>query len=160
VSMGRIRVQIKATFGELVVEGDTPQEILETLRAMPPQFVSEIDGLISTKLTPPTKIQLEGVMEFTTEGPIIATRQELTHYEAVGLILYASNEKTNTATQMSRLIESSGIKSQVPARLNEMAKRGLVFKPNPAMPEWKLTTQGERWITEEVLPRLRGAVEG
>jgi len=158
--MGRIQVQIKAPFGELVVEGNTPQEILETLRAMPPQFMSEIDGLISTKLTPPMKIQLEGIMEFTSEGPIITTREKLTHYEAVGLILYASDEKTNTATQMSRLIESSGIKSQVPARLNEMAKRGLVFKPNPAMPEWKLTTQGERWITEEVLPRLRGAVKG
>ena len=158
--MGRIRVQIKAPFGEIVVEGDTPQEILETLRTVPPQFMSEIDGLISTKLTPPMKMQLEGVMEFTTEGPIITTREKLTHYEAVGLILYASDEKTNTATQLSRLIESSGIKSQVPARLNEMAKRGLVFKPNPAMPEWKLTTQGEEWITEQVLPRLRGAVEG
>ena len=158
--MGRIRVQIKAPFGEIVVEGDTPQEILETLRAMPPQFMSEIDDLISAKLTPPMKMQLQGVMEFTTAGPIITTREKLTHYEAVGLILYASDEKTNTATQMSRLIESSGIKSQVPARLNEMAKRGLVFKPNPAMPEWKLTTQGERWITEQVLPRLRGAVEG
>lgn len=160
VSMGRIQVQIKAPFGEIVVEGDTPQEILETLRAMPPQFMSEIDDLISAKLTPPMKMQLQGIMEFTTEGPIITTREKLTHYEAVGLILYASDEKTNTATQMSRLIESSGIKSQVPARLNEMAKRGLVFKPNPAMPEWKLTTQGERWITEQVLPRLRGAVEG
>jgi len=160
VSMGRIRVQIKAPFGEIVVEGDTPQEILETLRTVPPHFMSEIDGLISTKLTPPMKMQLEGVMEFTTEGPIITTRERLTHYEAVGLILYASDEKTNTATQLSRLIESSGIKSQVPARLNEMAKRGLVFKPNPAMPEWKLTTQGEGWIKEQVLPRLRGAVEG
>ena len=158
--MGRIRVQIKAPFGEIVVEGDGPQEILETLRAVPPQFMSEIDGLISAKLTPPMKMQLQGIMEFTTEGPIITTREKLTHYEAVGLILYASDEKTNTATKMSRLIESSGIKSQVPARLNEMAKRGLVFKPNPAMPEWKLTTQGERWITEQVLPRLRGAVEG
>jgi len=158
--MGRIRVQIKAPFGEIVVEGDTPQEILETLRAMPPQFMSEIDGLISAKLTPPMKMQLEGIIEFTTEGPIITTREKLTHYEAVGLILYASDEKTSTATQISRLVESSGIKSQVPARLNEMAKRGIVFKPNPAMPEWKLTTQGERWITEEVLPKLRDAVKG
>jgi len=158
--MGRIQVQIKAPFGEILVEGNTPQEILETLRAMPPQFMSEIDGLISAKLTPPMKMQFEGIIEFTTEGPIITTREKLTHYEAVGLILYASDEKTSTATQISRLVESSGIKSQVPARLNEMAKRGLVFKPNPAMPEWKLTTQGERWITEEVLPKLRGAVEG
>jgi len=155
--MGRIQVQIKAPFGEILVEGNTPQEILETLRAMPPQFMSEIDGLISAKLTPPMKIQLEGILEFTSEGPIITTREKLTHYEAIGLVLYASDERRNTAAQVNKLIEASGIKCQVPARLNEMAKRAIVFKPNPAMPEWKLTTQGEKWIEEEVLAKLRGA---
>jgi len=35
-----------------------------------------------------------------------------------------------------------------------MAKRAIVFKPNPAIPEWKLTTQGEKWM-EEVLTRLK-----
>ena len=158
--MGRIQVQIKTPFGEIVVEGETPLEILETLRDMPPKFMSEIDGFISAKLTPSLKMQLEGIMEFTTEGPIITTREKLTHYEAIGLILYASDDEINTATQMNRLIESSGMRSQVPARLNEMAKRGLVFKPNPAMPEWKLTTQGGRWIIEQVLPRLRSSAEG
>ncbi len=157
--MGRIQVQIKTPFGEIVVEGETPLEILETLRDMPPKFMSEIDGFISAKLTPSLKMQLEGIMEFTTEGPIITTREKLTHYEAIGLILYASDDEINTATQMNRLIESSGMRSQVPARLNEMAKRGLVFKPNPAMPEWKLTTQGGRWIIEQVLPRLRSSAE-
>jgi hypothetical protein len=42
----------------------------------------------------------------------------------------------------------------VPARLNEMTKRGLVFKPDPAKPDWKLTTQGEKWV-EEILTKLR-----
>jgi hypothetical protein len=37
-----------------------------------------------------------------------------------------------------------------------MTKRGLVFKPDPAKPEFKLTTQGERWVEEELLVRLRG----
>lgn len=160
MKMGKIRVRIKAPFGEIVIEGDGAQEILATLKTMPPEFMSDIGNLISAKLTPPIKTQLEGIVELTTEGPIITTREKLTHYEAIGLVLHASDEKTNTAAQMSRLIESSGIRSQVPARLNEMAKRGLVFKPNPAMPEWKLTTQGERWITEQVLPGLRGATEG
>jgi hypothetical protein len=44
----------------------------------------------------------------------------------------------------------------VPARLNEMTKRGLVFKPDPGRPEFKLTLQGEKWVEEEVLPRLKG----
>jgi len=155
--VGKIRVQIKAPFGEIVVEGDSAQEILATLRTMPPEFMRDIDNLISAKLTPPIKAQLEGIVELTTEGPIITTREKLTHYEAIGLTLFASEEKTSTATQISRLLASSGIKCMVPARLNEMTKRGIVFKPDPIRPEFKLTTQGERWIEEEVLAKLRGA---
>lgn len=154
--MGRIRVQIKAPFGEIVLEGETAHEILETLRTIPPQFMIEISSIISTKFAPPIKAQLEGIVELTTEGPVVTTREKLTHYEAIGLVLYASEEKVSTATKISRLLSSSGIKSMVPARLNEMTKRGMVFKPDPARPEFKLTVQGERWIEEELLARLRG----
>ncbi len=155
--MGKIRVRVKAPFGEIVIEGDSAQEILATLKKMPPQFVNEIGSLISSNLTPSIKTQLDGIVELTTEGPIITTREKLTHYEAIGLVLYASDENSSTATQIKRLLASSGIRSMVPARLNEMTKRGMVFKPDPARPEFKLTTQGERWIEEEVLAKLRGA---
>jgi predicted transcriptional regulator len=155
--MGKVRVRIKAPFGEIVIEGDDAQEILETLKTMTPEFMSDIGNLISAKLTPPIKTQLEGIVELTTEGPIITTREKLTHYEAIGLVLFASDKKSSTATNISRLLASSGIRSMVPARLNEMTKRGIVFKPDPARPEFKLTTQGERWIEEEVLVKLRGA---
>ena len=154
--MGRIHVRVKAPFGEIVIEGESPKEILDTIRTMPPNFMSEMNSLVSTKLAPPVKAQLEGIIEFTTEGPILTTRKRITHYEAIGLVLYASDEKKSTAAQLGKLIEASGIRCQVPARLNEMAKRGLVFKPNPSMPEWKLTTQGNRWIEERVLTKLRG----
>ena len=153
--MGKIQVRIKAPFGEIVIEADNPQEVLETLRGMPPQFMGEIGGLISTKLAPPIKAQLEGIVEFTTEGPIITARKKLTHYEAIGLVLYASEEKRYTVAQITRLLEASGIKAMVPGRLNEMTKRGMVFKPNPAKPEWQLTTKGEKWIEEEVLAKLK-----
>jgi hypothetical protein len=87
---------------------------------------------------------------------VIVVRDGLTHYEAVGLTLYASEERKSTAAQVQRLLESSGIKCMVPARLNEMTKRGQVFKPDPAKPEFKLTIQGEKWVEDEVLARLRG----
>jgi len=154
--MGKIRVEVKTSFGQIVVEGDSAQEILETLKTMTPEFMSEISELTSVKLAPPMKAQLEGIVELTTTGPIITAREKLTHYEAVGLVLYASDKRSNTATQISQLLASSGIKCMVPARLNEMTKRGLVFKPDPAKPEFKLTTQGEKWI-EEILPKLRSA---
>ncbi len=156
--MAKIRVRIKAPFGEIIVEGDSAQEILATLKTLPPDLMSDIGNLVLAKLTPPIKTQLEGIVELTTEGPIITTREKLTHYEAIGLVLFASDKKTSTATNISRLLASSGIRSMVPARLNEMTKRGIVFKPDPARPEFKLTTQGERWIEEDVLVKLRGTM--
>ena len=155
--MAKVRVRVKAPFGEIVVEGDSAQEIITTLKTMPPQFVNDVSSLISSNLAPSIKTQLDGIIELTTEGPIITTREKLTHYEAIGLVLFASDKNSSTASHIKRLLASSGIRSMVPARLNEMTKRGIVFKPDPARPEFKLTTQGERWVEEEVLVKLRGA---
>jgi hypothetical protein len=122
---------------------------------MPENFVEKLSDLVSNRLMP-SGAQLKGIVELTTEGPVIVTREKLTHYEAVGLVLYASDDKTNTAAQVTRLLESSGIKSMVPARLNEMTKRGQVFKPDPNKPDFKLTIQGEKWVEEDVIAKLRG----
>jgi hypothetical protein len=153
--MKHIQAKIKTPFGEVVIEGDTPQDILTMLESVPENFVERLADFVSNKLVQ-SGAQLKGIVEPTTEGPVIVTRENLTHYEAVGLVLYASNERKNTASQVQKLLESSGIKSMVPARLNEMTKRGQVFKPDPAKPEFKLTIQGEKWVEEEVLTKLRG----
>jgi len=151
----RIEARIKTPFGEVVIEGETPKEILSILETMPKNFVEKLSDFVSDRLMP-SGAQLKGIVELTTEGPVVVTREKLTHYEAVGLVLYASEDKINTATQITKLLESSGIKSMVPARLNEMTKRGQVFKPDPSKPDVKLTIQGEKWIEEEVLSKLRG----
>lgn len=153
--MKRIEAHIKTPFGEVTIEGDTPQEILNMLESIPENFVEKLADFVSNRLVP-SGAQLKGIVESTTEGPVIVTRENLTHYEAVGLILYASGDRKNTAAQVTRLLESSGIKSMVPARLNEMTKRGQVFKPDPKKPEFKLTIQGEKWVEEEVISKLRG----
>jgi len=153
--MKHIEARVKTAFGEVVIEGENPQEILDMLAEMPEDFVEKLTTFVSTRLTP-SGAQLKGIVEPTTEGPVIVTRENLTHYEAVGLVLYASDDKKNTAGKIQKLLESSGIKSMVPARLNEMTKRGQVFKPDPSKPEFKLTIQGEKWIEEEVLTKLRG----
>jgi hypothetical protein len=151
----RIVAHIKTPFGEVTIEGETPQEILGMLESIPENFVEKLGDFVSNRLVP-SGAQLKGIVEPTTEGPVIVTRENLTHYEAVGLVLYASDERKNTASQIQKLLESSGIKSMVPARLNEMTKRGQVFKPDPAKPGFKLTIQGEKWVEEEVLSKLRG----
>jgi predicted transcriptional regulator len=151
----KIQTRIKTPFGEIIIEGETSQEILSILEIMPKNFVESISDFVSNKLTP-SGAQLKGIVETTTEGPVIVTREKLTHYEAVGLILYGSDGKTNTASKITKLLESSGIKSMVPARLNEMTKRGRVFKPNPSKPNFKLTIQGEKWIEDDIITKIRG----
>ncbi|MCL2641950.1 MAG: hypothetical protein FWD52_00305 [Candidatus Bathyarchaeota archaeon] len=152
--MKRIEARIKTMFGEIVIKSDSPQELLNMLETVPENFVEKISDFVSDRLTL-SGAQLKGIVESTTEGPVIVTRENLTHYEAVGLILYASEEHKNTAAQVQKLLESSNIKSMVPARLNEMTKRGQVFKPDPNKPEFKLTIQGEKWIEDEVLKTLK-----
>jgi hypothetical protein len=149
-----VEVRIKTSFGEVVIANDSPQELLDSLEAVPEDFVEKISNFVSDHLTP-SKAQLKGIIEYTTDGPVIVTRENLTHYEAVGLILYASDEHKNTVTQVQKLLELSNIKCMVPARLNEMTKRGQVFKPETNKPEFKLTIQGEKWIQEKVLTVLK-----
>jgi hypothetical protein len=153
--MKRIEARIKTPFGEVIIEGENPQEILDMLGQIPEDFVGKLSDFVSNRLTP-SGAQLKGIIEPTTEGPVVVTRENLTHYEAVGLVLYASEDRKNTAAQIQKLLESSGIKSMVPARLNEMTKRGQVFKPDPNKPDFKLTIQGEKWVEDEVLTKLRG----
>ena len=147
---------MKTGFGEVVIEGANTKEILSLLGELSPEFLERVSGLVSSRLTPPVKTQLEGVIEYTTEGPVVTARGKFTHYEAVGLVLYASEDKTSSAAQIDRLLQSSGVKAMVPARLNEMTKRGLVFKPDPGRSEFKLTVAGDKWIEETVIPKLKG----
>jgi predicted transcriptional regulator len=153
--MKKVEARIKTSFGEIVIEGENPQEIIDTLSAFPQDFMEKVSSFVSTHVVT-FAAQLKGIVESTTEGPVIIAREDLTHYEAIGLTLYASDGKKSTAAQITKLLESSGIKCMVPARLNEMTKRGHVFKPDPNRPEFKLTMQGERWIEDEALSRLRG----
>jgi len=153
--MNKVQARIKTPFGEIIIEGENPQEIIKMLEAFPNDFMEKMGNFVSNRLIP-SGAQLKGIVESTTEGPVVIAREKLTHYEAIGLTLYASEEKKNTAAQITKLLESSGIKCMVPARLNEMTKRGQVFKPDPNRPEFKLTMQGERWIEDDVLAKLRG----
>jgi hypothetical protein len=153
--MNKVEVRVKTPFGEITVEADSPQEALKILETFPEGFVEKVGGIVQHRMMP-SGVQLKGIMESTTEGPVIIARENLTHYEAIGLTMYASEERKSTAAQVTKLLESSGIKCMVPARLNEMTKRGQVFKPDPNRPEFKLTMQGERWVEGDVLTKLRG----
>jgi predicted transcriptional regulator len=148
--MARIGVEIEAPFGKIYIEAEKPQELLKILEEFQKDFIERVSKLISEKLELPLLTQMKGLLEFSREGPLIVTSEKLTHYEAIGLILYGSKKKESTSMKVKKLLKSSGIKSMVSARLNEMNKRGLVFKPDPKKPLFKLTQEGERFVEDTI----------
>ena len=70
--MGKIKARLKMPFGEMILEGENPQEIIKLLQEIPENFIERISDLVTLKLTSTPSIQLHGLVEITTEGPVIA----------------------------------------------------------------------------------------
>jgi len=105
--MKRIEARIKTAFGEVIIEGDTPQEILNMLESVPDNFVEKLSDFVSNRLVS-SGAQLKGIVEPTTQGPVIVTRENLTHYEAVGLVLYASDERKTPRLRCKNFWRAAG----------------------------------------------------
>jgi len=153
--MPRINLAIKTPFGEIMVGGETPQEVLDALRGLDQAFVGEVNERISELLATQAKDDLKGIVEIGRDGPVIVTKERLSHYEAIGLILYSVKDHQASSREITQRLTASGKKVTVPARLHEMRRRGHIFKPVDRAPYYKLSTKGAKWIEEEVIPPLR-----
>jgi len=158
--LGRVQAEINMPFGRVVIEGSTPSELLETLEKLPENFFTDLENLISGKIAANKRISPEeavnNVVKCTEEGPVLVLKNpdSITHCEAIGLLLYFSRDKCFRPLQIRRLLKYSGMSVQISSRLNEMFRKGLVFKLSQKEPGWALTPKGERWVKEEVLPRI------
>ena len=150
-----IRVSIKTSFGEIEVSGEAAGEVLQLLQSLSPEFYERLSSSIPRLASEQLPNALEGVVEMTKEGPLLVTKKKLTHYEAIALILYCLRDNQCSVRKLRGRLSSSGKKVTVSARLNEMRKRGYIFKPNPRAPEYKLSTRGIKWVEGEILPRLK-----
>ncbi len=153
--MARISLAIKTPFGEINVSGDTTGEVLEALAKLDQDFVTQVNDRVSELLVTQAKDDLKGIIEIGRDGPIIVTKAKLSHYAAIGLILYAQREHQSSSREITKRLAASGKKVTVPARLHEMRKRGHIFKPVDRAPYYKLSTRGVKWIEEEILPPLK-----
>ncbi|MEM1508052.1 MAG: hypothetical protein QXU02_04585 [Candidatus Bathyarchaeia archaeon] len=155
--MGKIQAEIKTSFGKIVIEGSTADELVEIVKSLPENFINEIERMISSTFSRSSSGDFDDIVRITEDGPILVMKdiKAITQYEAIALILYFSENKRNKPSNIRCLLERSGMNLQVSSRINEMARRGLVFKPVPGKPEWALSPKGERWVVEEVLFKLK-----
>ena len=153
--MARIRLGIKTPFGEIEVSGETPLEVLDALEKLDQEFLADINQRVSALLATQARDDLKGIVDIRRDGPVIVTKKKMSHYEAIGLILYGLKDHQSSSRELKQRLAASGKKVTVPARLHEMRKRGHIFKPVEKAPFYKLSTKGVKWIEEEVLTQLK-----
>ncbi len=153
--MPKLSINIETNYGTLTVQGDSQKEILEALDLLTEGFIEQVNEKVSLLELKDVQSELDGIVRVTAEGPVIVTRSELSHYEVIGLVLYSSKHHEATSKQLRDRITASGKEVIVPARLNEMKKRGHVFRPSGKGSEYRLTAKGLEWMEEEVLEKLR-----
>lgn len=153
--MPKLCINIETNYGTLTVQGDSQEEILEALDLLTDDFIEQVNEKVALLELKDIESELDGIVRVTTDGPVIVTRAELSHYEIIGLILYSMKHHEATSKQIRDRIEASDKEVIVPARLNEMKKRGHVFRPSGKGSEYRLTAKGLEWMEEEVLEKLR-----
>jgi hypothetical protein len=149
-----IKINIKTKFGRLEIAGNTPEEVLDTLVSINEGFIIDVDNKISEIIAIQSKDKLKDIVRVTNQGAIIVTQKEITHYEAIGLILYSMKNYQSSSRVIGERLIASGKDVSVAARIHEMRKRGLIFKPGKE-PVYKLTSKGLKWLEDEVIPDLK-----
>jgi len=153
--MPKLCINIETNYGTLTVQGDSQEEILEALDLLTDDFIEQVNEKVALLELKDVESELDGIVRVTSDGPVIVTRAELSHYEIIGLILYSMKHHEATSKQIRNRIEASGKEVIVPARLNELKKRGHVFRPSGKGSEYRLTAKGLEWMEEEVLEKVR-----
>jgi hypothetical protein len=153
--MAKYKLIMKTPIYEFEVWGESTSEVLEALRDLDRGFLEEVGEIVLSITKVSVDEGLRDVVEVRHDGPLIVAKKDLSHYEAIGVVLYCFKDHQATSRQIKERLSASGKKVTVPARLNEMVRKGLVFKPEERGSFYKLSTKGLKWVEEEVLPRLR-----
>jgi len=149
----KVRLVIHRSYGNLEVEANTFDELINSLREFP-EWSDVIDGLVTSSTMVEEKEVLAGVVEHTKEGPsIVVPKERLTNKEAIGILLYAKEPEGMKPQEVGRLLSLSGFLSLgYGSRLSELRREGNLYKDGD---NYRLSAQGKRWI-EGVVQKIRG----
>ena len=153
--MPKLQLNIETDYGTLTVSGNIQEEILEALALLTDDFLDKISEKLSILDLKQTEDRLRNIVRIGQNGPVIVTRAEISHYEAIGLVLYSMKNQEATSKKIRERLEASGKDVIVAARLNEMRKRGHIFKPSGKGSEYRLTSKGMAWVDDDVIEKIR-----
>jgi hypothetical protein len=151
----KITLTVKTQFGDIQVSGDNPEELLSGLELLTQDYMTALNEKVSGLVSKQALDHLKDIVEMRHDGPIIVCKEEISHYEAIGLLLYAMKGYQATGKELKACLNESGRKVIVPARLHEMVKKGFLFRPEGRGGIYKMTAKGINWVEKEVLPPIR-----
>jgi hypothetical protein len=153
--MPTITLTVKTQFGDIQLTGENPEELLKALEWLTQDYITQLNERVSGLVSKQALDHLKDIVELRREGPVLVCKEQISHYDAIGLLLYALKGYQATGKELKDRLNESGRKVIVPARLHEMVKRGVLFKPNGRGSIYKLTSKGINWVEKEVLPPIR-----
>lgn len=153
--MPRITLTVKTQFGDVQVSGESPAELLTALDWLTQEYIAQLNDKVSGIVSKQSLDHLKGIVQMRQDGPILTCKEEISHYEAIGLLLYAVKGYQATNKELRNMLNESGRRVVVPARLHEMVKKGILFRPEGRGSIYKLTAKGVNWVEREVLPPIR-----
>jgi hypothetical protein len=151
----KITLTVKTQFGDIQVSGETPEELLRGLEWLTQEYVVQLNEKVSGVVSKQALDHLKEIVEMRRDGPILVCKEEISHYEMIGLLLYAMKGYQATGRELKECLNESGRKVIVPARLHEMVKKGFLFRPEGRGSIYKMTAKGVNWVEKEVLPPIR-----
>ena len=150
----KVRVIVRRPYGDIEVEGESLDELVEGLETFP-EWLAVIDDLIAIPEIALTTDEnpLEGIIEQTSEGPqLIVSRDRVSSKEAIGLLLYERNPIPTEPKQIGRLLNLSGHGSAgYGSRLSEMRREGTIVREEQG---YRISGSGKKEI-EGIIQRLK-----
>jgi hypothetical protein len=171
--LGKFRLTIKTTFGEISVEGDSSTDLRNTLLSIgiSEESINRIMETVKQKLqspvaptsvtVAPSKPEATGIIEYGTNGTphIIVPPERLTAREVIGLLLYAKSPNSVSMSELTELVANNWKSVEMPyisSNLSQM--RAFVIKEGSrGSYSYRLSGSGKSWVENELLPKLKSS---
>jgi len=169
--LGKFRLTIKTSFGEISVEGDSPTDLRNALISIgiSEESINNILDTLKQKLqapvlpspisVAPSKPEVAGVIEYGSNGKphIIVPPDKLTAREVIGLLIYAKSPNPLSMSELTELVVNNWKSVGSPyisSNLSQM--RAYVIKEGErGSYSYKLSGSGKNWVENELLPKLK-----
>lgn len=159
--MAKFHVTLKTNFGDIAIEGNSKEELLNLIKdalSLAEDVKNLLPSEIKTPATSPMKVRLENIIEVTAEGKpqIIAPPEKLTAKDVIGLLLYWKYPEGFSIGELTNLVSlswKSVDQRYVAANIGKM--KGLLLKEGPrGKYVFKLSGAGKSYIENDLLPKI------